>query len=136
MKESVCNSWINLTPSHFLYDKFIIMKRLDKPSLVDMEKHLSLLESNGFIVDQNKDEEALLRKRSNEIDNSTSLFRLTINPTLSCNFACWYCYEEKREGTFMSPEILERIQSLISQLFKDHEVISISFFGGRTTTWL
>lgn len=136
MKESIYNSWINLSPSHSLLynalqDKFIIMKRLDKPSLVDMEKHFSLLEGNGFIVDQNRDEEALLRERSNEIVNSSYLFRLTINPTLSCNFACWYCYEEKREGTFMSPKILERIQFLISKLFKHHEVIALSFFGGE-----
>ena len=50
----------------------------------------------GFLVDY--DEHAYLRNRVRLECGNTSVLRLTICPTLQCNFACPYCYEAARGG--------------------------------------
>jgi uncharacterized protein len=55
------------------------------PSLTNMLYNL------GYIVDQNTNElEIIKQKNKEEIYNNKDL-HITINPTLECNFNCWYC---------------------------------------------
>lgn len=70
-------------------------------------------------------------KNRNEIYNNR-VYRLTINPTLECNFKCWYCYEEHPKGKMSE----STMQSVIKHIRKKVEVEKISnfqldWFGGE-----
>lgn len=65
----------------------------------------------GFIVEVNEDEIALLRLRNHRAIYTDCNCRLFINPTLECNFACWYCYEKHPQG-YMSEDTISKITSV------------------------
>ncbi len=58
---------------------------------------------------------------------------ITINPTLDCNFRCWYCYEEHLQGSCMTIDMLDAIQRLLLKIIQQDSQrrIVISFFGGE-----
>jgi uncharacterized protein len=47
-----------------------------------------------------------------------SNYTLIINPTLDCNFKCWYCYESHPKGR-MSEEMMERVVKHVESLIKN-----------------
>lgn len=55
---------------------------------------------------------------------------LTINPTLSCNFACPYCFEYTHSGKTMTPEVEDKIVEFIKS-YKTAQSISVTWFGGE-----
>lgn len=59
-------------------------------------------------------------------------YRLTINPTLNCNFSCWYCYEQHTKR-YISKEILTRILKLITYILKEKQIqhFHLDWFGGE-----
>ncbi len=63
--------------------------------------------------------------------NDKSNFRLTINPTLKCNFNCWYCYENHTGNSRMSEDILERTKKAISWVLTEYPFLDLMFFGGE-----
>lgn len=67
------------------------------------------LYKKGFIVDKNLDIPKMCIEKLNNYYTDRSEIRLTINPTLDCNLRCWYCYEEHKNGTKMSADIIESI---------------------------
>lgn len=86
---------------------------------------------NGFLVPINHNEiEYIYRAYKNTTDNPRE-FILTINPTLECNFRCWYCYESHSSAMIMSDEILLRLKCLVSNLLDQYQRLTISFFGGE-----
>ncbi|MDR1347176.1 MAG: radical SAM protein [Prevotellaceae bacterium] len=88
---------------------------------------------NKFIVSDDYNEIEAVKKISGETDNNAKMFHLTINPTMNCNFKCWYCYETHVKQSYMSCEIMENIKKLTSSLLqdKDLEFLYFSFFGGE-----
>lgn len=55
---------------------------------------------------------------------------LTINPTLSCNFCCPYCFEHTHSGATMTDEVEDNIVDFV----KSHDSIknlSVTWFGGE-----
>lgn len=58
-------------------------------------------------------EDALLKRRLTVFRDPS--YRLTINPTLNCNFSCWYCYETHNKK-YMSNEVKQRILKLIDNI--------------------
>ena len=60
------------------------------------EPLFNIMKKLGVIVPVNEDKEfyekALFSRRLKLFRDP--FFRLTINPTLNCNFSCWYCYEQ------------------------------------------
>ena len=50
------------------------------------------------------------------VDNDDSTFELIINPTLDCNFHCWYCYENHLKGSKMDEGIVSAITTLIRDI--------------------
>ena len=55
---------------------------------------------------------------------------LTINPTLQCNFACPYCFEESHPNIYMSDEVEEGIIRFI-QAHNTVKSLHITWFGGE-----
>lgn len=136
MKISKFNSTIELSDKHKLHynaltDSFLLSKRDFNISLEVDSKTLQTLIDKGFIVDDLTDEDEVLRRRAQSVILQENSFHLTINPTLDCNFSCWYCYEEKRKGIAMDAAVLSSVQRLIENLASQYKHIHVSFFGGE-----
>lgn len=114
MKDSLYNNWVeykgnyvlfNALSLNFLYlDKALV--KLYKDNTGNLNKLLNIhpdfykaLRDYGFIVEEDKDELSCVRSIINTINNDRTSFRLIINPTLNCNFHCWYCYESHNGKT-------------------------------------
>lgn len=86
----------------------------------------------GFVVDSNLDEKGLLRYAYNKSKYSSETVRMTVCPTLDCNFACPYCYENRFSGA-MSSEIqsatVDFIESQLQQ--KQSKTLSLCWYGGE-----
>lgn len=88
----------------------------------------------GAIITEEADEFENLKRLSNEVVCSSKSYRLILNPTIDCNFKCWYCYEEHIAGSKMDSETLRRVLLLISGIMDNQaglEAFDLSFFGGE-----
>jgi uncharacterized protein len=59
-------------------------------------------------------------------------YRLTINPTLNCNFSCWYCYEahpKKRMSKNVINATIKYIEHLVNNLKINN--LNLDWFGGE-----
>ncbi|HCY74416.1 MAG TPA: hypothetical protein DHV28_00710 [Ignavibacteriales bacterium] len=81
-------------------------------------------------IDNNQQKQILLKNRL--IVFSEKTFRLTINPTLNCNFSCWYCYETHTQKN-MSKERVSAIIKYIEHLVKNLHIhhLDLGWFGGE-----
>lgn len=136
MKVSKFNSTISISDKYNLHynafcDSFLLSKKEYELSLDKEDDELEKLIDNGFIVEQSVDEEKILLERYNNIILQNDSFHLIVNPTLDCNFSCWYCYEEKLKYSKMEGQTLASLKLLISNLTKKYSQIHISFFGGE-----
>lgn len=104
-------------------------------------KNLSFFEENyptifkkfcntGFLIDSDKNEkeEILFNKKKGVFSDKD--YHLIINPTLDCNFNCWYCYE-KHPKEKMSENVFNRIKKHIEQKADEITGISLAWFGGE-----
>lgn len=90
--------------------------------------------SIGAIVVKDLNELNEVINHSKNIDNDESEFTLIINPTMNCNFKCWYCYESHILGSQLSPYILKKVFKLIDNILvekKGLKTFILSFFGGE-----
>lgn len=94
----------------------------------------SLMIKLGVIVPYGRDEmfytDSLFARRLNIFKDP--LYRLTINPTLNCNFSCWYCYE-KHTKKYMSDDVHNRILKLITNIATEQQIeyFHLDWFGGE-----
>lgn len=92
------------------------------------------LVSIGVIVPKDLNELNEVINQSKKIDNDENEFTLIINPTMNCNFKCWYCYESHILGSQLSPKTLKKVFKLIDNILadkKDLKSFVLSFFGGE-----
>lgn len=75
-----------------------------------------LLKESGSIINSYVDELSILDKELETINCCESNAELHINPTLDCNFLCWYCYEEHMAGSNYTLGNLESVSEIISDL--------------------
>ncbi|MFV0505752.1 MAG: radical SAM protein [Bacteroidales bacterium] len=94
------------------------------------------LYDSKFLVDDLTDEVSLikLKNRMSVFDNE---YHIIINPTLECNFNCWYCYEKSEKG-YMSVDIIERVKLNIKNAIinKGVKKLVISWFGGEPLLYI
>ncbi|MDR2064365.1 MAG: radical SAM protein [Prevotellaceae bacterium] len=91
------------------------------------------LVENNFIVNDNINELEKIKKLVYEIDESRKKYDLTINPTINCNFRCWYCYETHIKQSKMDTNIVNRVNKLIQKIAQNKELkeFTLGFFGGE-----
>ncbi|MDR0294951.1 MAG: radical SAM protein [Prevotellaceae bacterium] len=91
-----------------------------------------LLENN-FLVKNDIDEIAEIKKTVYTIDENKKKYELTVNPTMNCNFKCWYCYETHVKQSKMNADIINRVHKLILKIGQNEELeeVNLSFFGGE-----
>lgn len=149
MKYSQFNSIVLIENSIYLYnsfvDKFIIIDPLLKDLLESAiiegidglnEIHpdfYNYLASEGFIVHNEVDEVEKVRKVVKQVDENLDSFLLTINPTMNCNFKCWYCYETHIKKSSFSTEMIEKVSKFIENICQNTKINSfnVAFFGGE-----
>lgn len=80
--------------------------------------------------DENYNKEILLTNRI--IVFGRDNYKLTINPTLNCNFSCWYCYEDHTNKRMTKP-IIEATLKYIEKTIKNgrFSTFNLDWFGGE-----
>jgi len=97
-------------------------------------KLISDLYQSGFIVDDDCDELKILSNRLNSERFSKDVLRLTIAPTLNCNFSCTYCYEksgENKTNVIMSDNICEKLIEFIKKRANGFKKLDVVWYGGE-----
>ena len=91
---------------------------------------IALLVENGFLIPQGFDERAALKQRYFDGRRDEAGLNLTIAPTVSCNFACSYCFEEHPKR-HMSEADIEAIAGHVETALQPGEPLSVTWFGGE-----
>lgn len=97
------------------------------------EFYKALVDGNFIVMDTCNEVEDVEKLRVSTLSDKTQ-YHLTINPTLDCNFNCWYCYETKVKGSEMSKENVLATISFIDNVLKENPKLKrfhIYFFGGE-----
>lgn len=147
MKLSIFNSEIRISEKYLLLfnavtNQFLVLNpslqkvwnRFPHPDFEQINpSFFNQLVENGFLVEYAVDESAQLKQTFEETDNNRSDYFMIVNPTLDCNFQCWYCYEEHFPSK-MSADTLEKVcRHMELQVTQTEELkrLSICFFGGE-----
>lgn len=92
------------------------------------------LQEKGFIVGESVDEVQKVKDLRESVDFNEDLYHLTINPTMNCNFKCWYCYESHIKGSKMNPKTMDKIVKHIDWALEEKtemKQLHLSWFGGE-----
>ncbi len=104
-------------------------------NLVDVHPtFLEALQKSEFVLDDTVNEIDKVKEIRNVVDFNETNYHLTINPTMNCNFKCWYCYETHVKDSRMNEEIIERVNKfLTTQIIDENKIKSftLSWFGGE-----
>lgn len=127
------NTCLTLTPEVYglLKEKFFL--NLSMAALYS-EKINNLLSDNKFIIDENIDESSIIDDILKRSKGDKSLLYIIINPTLNCNFNCWYCYETHVRKSKISAATIQSIIKYIKIEFDTNSElknIRIDWFGGE-----
>lgn len=114
----------------------LLLKYSDNLELLKKENMalFSLMQKVGVISthknDQSFYENSLLRRRRTIFGDPQ--YRLTINPTLNCNFSCWYCYE-LHNIKCMDRDTKMRVERFIDNTVKRKDIrhFDLDWFGGE-----
>lgn len=147
MKHSIYNSLIELPRKRYLlYNAFTDMYLVLSQKLHEVleqqsddyiqerfPKFYEQLLTTGCFIEDSVNEVTLLSNRIHQMDHSDSTYQLCINPTINCNFKCWYCYEEHIPKSKMQPDTLERVKKHITSIIEGQNIerFDLSFFGGE-----
>ncbi|MDR2917238.1 MAG: radical SAM protein [Tannerella sp.] len=101
--------------------------------LKDINENLfNALRKLGIIINEDIDEMKQLLLEHRKFIYSKNIYRLTIIPTLDCNFNCWYCYEEHVKGVMSGKKqkaILKHVNQYIAE--QNLSFLQLDWFGGE-----
>ena len=89
--------------------------------------------SQKHLVPDDTDELAEIRARKLAGVEDTNRLDLVLLPTLNCNFACTYCYEDHRKDT-LTPETEHRLLSWMERNLHQYRLVMLHWFGGEPLT--
>lgn len=92
-----------------------------------------MVENKYIISDEVNEYQELLDEYNKEIKDS-SVYDLTILPSLDCNLRCWYCFEKHIHGSRMCKTISDNILKHVQFVFNKHgnlKHLSVELFGGE-----
>lgn len=93
---------------------------------------VEFLTDRCILIEDDIEESDLITYSNYKCRYASRYLRVTIMPTLNCNFRCWYCYERHRNPV-VSPEdlrtILRFIKTRVGETKKD--AIVLDWFGGE-----
>ena len=87
----------------------------------------------GCIINDSENEIELVEKRIRTVDQNDDTFWLTINPTINCNFRCWYCYEKHISKSKMNNNVLNNTLLFMDKTASQQNLktFNLNFFGGE-----
>lgn len=124
---SLSNSFAKLDT--VTYQKLNALKEVFDIQSIDEDLRQKLLEMK-VLVEDDRDELNKIKFITQRKRFYDKHLGLTINPTLHCNFACPYCFEENHPNIYMS----EQVENDIIQYIKGHKsvkTLSVTWFGGE-----
>ncbi len=79
----------------FLYEMVKIAMNNNEPLEIKEfhEEFYNAMVENGMIISIEINEISQVEERMLQINEDRNSYRLIVNPTMNCNFKCWYCYE-------------------------------------------
>lgn len=100
-------------------------------SAFDDPQMIQELTDNGILIDEAFDEIGFMTYCHNMTKFSKGALHLVLATTMDCNFACPYCYENRRKGK-MSVEVQDAIIQFIEANIKngDHK-LDVTWYGGE-----
>lgn len=96
----------------------------------DMGRYLI---QHGFLIDEKVNEYEKAKTYIKSYHNQSSGYKLIVNPTMNCNFKCWYCYESHVKNSKMNTNVIDKISLLVENILKEQNLkyFELSFFGGE-----
>lgn len=149
MKYSQFNSIVSLDNNTYLYNSFVqkfiaidsLLKDLLESAIIEGVDGLedihpdfySYLKAEGFLVPNDTNEVDKVKKIVKSVDENLHEFLLTINPTMNCNFKCWYCYETHIKKSSFSQEMMKKVDRFIENTTQKPNLhyFNLAFFGGE-----
>lgn len=146
MKKSIFNHIVSLHGRDVLYNSYTDNLAMLDPALTELyrqhpvqeiaDRHPELyryMVAKRFLIPANADEWTLCIEDWDKTDAKSKSFGITINPTLSCNMNCWYCYEHHDGNKRMSPDLTASVMALIDAKATDSSLdnLHLTFFGGE-----
>ncbi|AKB78491.1 arylsulfatase regulator [Methanosarcina horonobensis HB-1 = JCM 15518] len=97
------------------------------------------LQKGGFLVDDTADELRMIKFAYNSDKYDGAMARLVIAPTLACNFACSYCFEQSdksqsrksEQNVFMPDNIKQDLLNYIEKIVKTGKDVFVTWYGGE-----
>ncbi|MGP1455029.1 MAG: radical SAM protein [Treponema sp.] len=123
------NTYTRAVAKIFPQEKEDILHFLSDPS-DESYKYFSVLYKNGFIVPADLDEISRLHYFYNAQFYDPSNLTVTLLPTLQCNFACPYCFENEHNAE-MSLTDIDLFFKTLDGILHAGMNIHISLFGGE-----
>ncbi|MEW6413171.1 MAG: SPASM domain-containing protein [Candidatus Zixiibacteriota bacterium] len=121
-----------MTPENYeVYESLLDKFENGLEDLSDEErKLLKQLEYGKFVCPDDYDELAAIKFEHNIGRYNISELGLVIAPTMACNMACEYCYEQNKSGR-MQPEIVESLVEFVKKRAKALGSLSVTWYGGE-----
>ena len=95
------------------------------------EQQQTTLKNCGMLIDENIDEKRVMRAAYSAYCHGRKSLNVIACPTLDCNFACPYCFEERQKG-FMSAEVENALLLYVEKLLiHGYEQLNFEWFGGE-----
>lgn len=99
--------------------------------LTDAEQELlQQLEHGRFVYPDGSDELQTLKFVHGSARYDRAALALIVAPTLACNMACPYCFENNKRGK-MTPEIADQIIAFVSRQAKTLTQLDLTWYGGE-----
>lgn len=124
---SLTNSFAELEEE--TYKELVRMKELNQLPVDDAELEEQLV-SMKVLVEDDRDEINRIKYQAQYRRFNNKHLGLTINPTLHCNFACPYCFEEGHAKVYMTNEVEDSLVQYIEKR-KEVESLHVTWFGGE-----
>lgn len=117
---------------NFVFDEIIKRQIEMLRSFPQEEKLIDSRLLSYFCVPEGTDENLLVFNNVNNFLNSSESLSLILFPTLDCNFACTYCYENKEKG-FMLDETYDKLFAAIKKHHEENHIkfLKLEWFGGE-----
>lgn len=95
------------------------------------DEQISILQKSGMLIDENIDEQRVIRAAYKAYCHGRKNVTMIVCPTLDCNFACPYCFEERQKGSLnadVENAILHYAETLLTH---GYENLNFEWFGGE-----
>lgn len=113
-------------------NELAITLQSENPCNTIPEPIIKSLQSQGFLIKENTDETYKIRYANIQNRYNSKLLRVTILPTLNCNFRCWYCYEKHKTSIMTEKDSNTALEFIKREAkIKNIETIVLDWFGGE-----